>query len=606
MDEKRLVYGQDEYIPMVYEEPTYSDTATAADVREGTTVHINGQEVAGELPDVEQATPTISFDSGTITATAEQAAGYVDAGTKSATMELTPIVHAAPTVTLSGKTITATVDYGEGWSVEETKVTTIEQAVQTMPAPEINVYDSGAINVQVPTLYGYYAQNSHGYVKYQDVVSVPTPSIAFDAQSGEVTAENTQARGYTKGGTASSVLSLPVASLAAPSIAIDGPNITATVEQGAGYIGGGVARASAVMPTVSQPAPTISVSANGVITAAETLAQGWTNAELKQATEQLPTIASATITPTKSTQHAISAGYYAIGAVDVAPIPSEYIIPSGTVEINDRGAFDVTIFASANVVLTDFYSANDIALGSIGSIVSGSASIVKDFAFAMNSQIKTATFNNARIVYSGAFYSCTKLTNVNLGNATEILVSAFYGCVSLQFIDLPKVTRIETSAFQGCSNLASISIPRAVSIRDYAFYNCERLLTFDAPALTSIASSCFMFCSGLSSASFPLVSLIMSNAFYSCQNLTTLSFPRLSSYISNTAFRGCVRLERLDLTGVSSVPSLANSNAFQSTPIGGYSDVTGQYGSIYVPASLYSEFTSKTNWSYYSSRMVSV
>lgn len=595
MDEKRLVYGQDEYIPMVYEEPTYSDTATAADVREGTTVHINGQEVAGELPDVEQATPTISFDSGTITATAEQAAGYVDAGTKSATMELTPIVHAAPTVTLSGKTITATVDYGEGWSTEETKVTTIEQAVQTMPAPEIIVQDSGVINVNVPALHGYYAQNSNGYVKYQDVVSVPTPSIAFDAQSGEVTAENTQARGYTKGGTASSVLSLPVASLAAPTIAIDGPNITATVEQGAGYIGGGVASASAVMPTVSQPVPTISVSANGVITAAEMLAQGWTNAELRQATEQLPTIASATITPTKSTQHAISAGYYAIGAVDVAPIPSEYIIPSGMVEITNNGVVDVRAYKSASVNVNIF---DILASTHYSTTAEITISYVNDYAFAGNNTIKTLIAENVEAVGFGVFSGMRLLEQATLPKLTRIANSAFYYCSAMTTIDAPLITDIGASAFARCYALSSISFPNLQAVSDSAFYLCSNLSTISIEQCVGVSNNGFYSCSALNRAYLPNAINLGWQAFQGCAVLSEVVLSAVAVMNSRVFFQ-CSNLTSVNLVGVSRVPTISAA-CFGLTPI-----MSGS-GSIYVPQSLYSQFTTAQYWSEYSSAMVAV
>ena len=59
----------------------------------------------------------------------------------------------------------------------------------------------------------------------------------------------------------------------------------------------------------------------------------------------------------------------------------------------------------------------------------------------------------------------------------------------------------------------------------------------------------------------------------------------------------------LYLTG-SSLCKLSNSNAFSSTPIGGYSASAGTYGSIYVPASLLTSYQTATNWAYFSSRFV--
>lgn len=49
-----------------------------------------------------------------------------------------------------------------------------------------------------------------------------------------------------------------------------------------------------------------------------------------------------------------------------------------------------------------------------------------------------------------------------------------------------------------------------------------------------------------------------------------------------------------------------NSNAFSSTPIGGYRTYAGQYGSIYVPTSMLTTYKTASNWSYFSSRFVGI
>lgn len=64
-------------------------TATAANILSGKTAYVNGDKVTGTMSTATQATPSISVSStGLITASAEQSAGYVSAGTKSATMQL--------------------------------------------------------------------------------------------------------------------------------------------------------------------------------------------------------------------------------------------------------------------------------------------------------------------------------------------------------------------------------------------------------------------------------------------------------------------------------------------------------------------------------------
>ena len=80
----------------------------------------------------------------------------------------------------------------------------------------------------------------------------------------------------------------------------------------------------------------------------------------------------------------------------------------------------------------------------------------------------------------------------------------------------------------------------------------------------------------------------------------------MCSIINDLAFTSCYNLISLNLTNVSSVPILSGTSVFNSTPIGGYSASAGQFGSIYVPASLYNDFLVAENWSNVSSRIVSV
>ena len=97
--------------------------------------------------------------------------------------------------------------------------------------------------------------------------------------------------------------------------------------------------------------PTLSLNSNtGVVTATITQSQsGYLTAGSASNTLSLTTQSAATITPTKSTQTAVAAGKYTIGAVTVAAIPSNYIIPSGTLDITTNGTHTVTNYASVSV-----------------------------------------------------------------------------------------------------------------------------------------------------------------------------------------------------------------------------------------------------------------
>lgn len=82
--------------------------------------------------------------------------------------------------------------------------------------------------------------------------------------------------------------------------------------------------------------PSITVSTGGLITA---------SANGKSNTQQLTTQTAKSVTPTKSQQTAVASGRYTTGAVTVAAIPSQYIIPSGSETKTANGTYDVTSLA---------------------------------------------------------------------------------------------------------------------------------------------------------------------------------------------------------------------------------------------------------------------
>jgi hypothetical protein len=155
-----------------------------------------------------------------------------------------------------------------------------------------------------------------------------------------------------------------------------------------------------------------------------------------------------------------------------------------------------------------------------------------------------------------------------------------------------------------CKSLTSVNFPAATEIGSTAFYYCSKLTTASFPAVISIGDNAFSYCHSLTTVSFPAVITIGAKAFANCINLTTANFP-VASTIYSSAFYWCNHLVSLYLTG-SSLCTLFNSNAFYSTPIGGYSTSAGTYGSIYVPTSLLTSYQNATNWTYFSSRFVGI
>ena len=230
---------------------------------------------------------------------------------------------------------------------------------------------------------------------------------------------------------------------------------------------------------------------------------------------------------------------------------------------------------------------------------------IGSYAFYYCSKLTTASFPSCTFIGSYAFSYCSSLTTVSFPLCTYIGGYAFYYCSKLTTASFPSCTFIRSYAFQNCSKLTTVSFPSCTSIDVYAFYNCYSLTTISFPSCTSIGNYAFYSCSSLTTVSFPSCTSIGTGAFQSCLNLTTANFPSCVS-IGSYVFRTCYSLLSLYLTG-SSIAFLSNSNAFSSTPIAGYTTYTGGvYGSIFVPSSLYSTYIASTNWTYFSSRFVSV
>ena len=140
------------------------------------------------------------------------------------------------------------------------------------------------------------------------------------------------------------------------------------------------------------------------------------------------------------------------------------------------------------------------------------------------------------------------------------------------------IENIENSLFFSYVNgtLISINLSNVFNIPRYAFGFCSELTTVNFPDCTAIENYAFNSCSSLTSVNFPVCTIIGSDAFYDCSNLTSI-------YLNN-----------------SSICSLSSSNAFYSTQI------TSTTGSIYVPASLLTEYQSAPKWSYFSTRFFSI
>ena len=306
-----------------------------------------------------------------------------------------------------------------------------------------------------------------------------------------------------------------------------------------------------------------------------------------------PVLQTKIVTPTINSQNIIpDSGFDGLSEVTVNAIPIDYIIPSGALTITTNGIHDVKNYESAIV--------NVEGSGSEG----GSGEDTEILDDLVSGSITSYSNDTVTTIRDGLFMRCTKLTTASFPAATKINQYAFYQCSNLTTVSFPACTNIGDNAFGLCSNVVNVNFPVCATVGMSAFGSCYKLVSLSLPQCTSIANYAIARCSVLTSLDLPVCKIIGVSAFRECPKLTTVSMPAATS-IPAGVFSKCFNLKSLYLTG-SILCTLANSNAFASTPIGGYSASAGTYGSIYVPASMLASYQAATNWTYFSNRMVGV
>lgn len=241
---------------------------------------------------------------------------------------------------------------------------------------------------------------------------------------------------------------------------------------------------------------------------------------------------------------------------------------------------------------------------SLSTVSFQSVSVINGSAFMSCFALRSAYFPSLVSLYGYAFAYCSSLSTFSAPLVTSIYNNVFYSCISLQTVYLQNLKSLGGAAFSNCYELRNITLTSLISIGAGAFYNCYKLTLAHFNNLENISQSVFRNCSSLVNVSLPLLKVLGSYTFAGCIGLSALSLPRLSE-MYNYAFVGCTNLMSLYLMG-SSVVVLKTyaSNVFSSCPI--YVSSNGVYGSIYVPASLYSSYKTATNWTAISERFVSV
>lgn len=278
------------------------------------------------------------------------------------------------------------------------------------------------------------------------------------------------------------------------------------------------------------------------------------------------------------------------------------------------GATQTSAMEGVKTIAGYVFGRTALNMGTTTKTLPDSVEYISPYAFYGQTAFKlSATLPKLKSVGSHAFYGCDKTGVINI-DAPECLYLgsyAFYRTSTTYAgpsrINTPKASYVGNSCFySGRSAPINLTLSSVAYIGSSAFYYCSNMIMTNAIlSLTNsvIAASTFYSCSKLSTV-MSLQGSVYASAFALCSAISTVIMnASTTKTISTFAFVGCRSLMSLYLLG--SVVTLAATAAFQSTPLS-LSTYTGSFGSIFVPESLYSSYLTRTYWSAYSSRFVSM
>ncbi len=284
-----------------------------------------------------------------------------------------------------------------------------------------------------------------------------------------------------------------------------------------------------------------------------------------------------TVTPTKSAQDVTADdGYDALEKVTVEPIPSEYIVPSGTKAITENGTHDAKEYenVSVNVPIPDGYIKPS---GTLNVTSNGTFDVTEKAEVVVAVPEREIVLQDKTITENGTYsadegYDGLGQVTVEVSGGTNTESEEVAGLLgnTMTVLDNSIVTSLRTRACQNATKLTTVNLPNVTSLGAYAFYQCTGLVTCTIPKLTSISTQ----------------------TWYMCQQLQYADCGQLGNITAQT-FASCAALETLILRKTGSICTLSNVNAISGSGIGKGT------GYVYVPSALVESYKTATNWSTY-------
>ena len=172
--------------------------------------------------------------------------------------------------------------------------------------------------------------------------------------------------------------------------------------------------------------------------------------------------------------------------------------------------------------------------------VEGGAQSGKRFYYEFYSPLKSLTIGDNAVIGKNVFANAASLESVTLGSGAEIGYMAFYNCTNLKEIDLAAAKKIGDYAFSGDVYYVCYDENMAfAAVSPEGTY----LYTYHAPALETVALTA--------------AESVGEHAFSYCRQLTDVTLNDALVEIPQYAFAGCISLQNIDLSKVTTIGDYA-------------------------------------------------
>lgn len=288
--------------------------------------------------------------------------------------------------------------------------------------------------------------------------------------------------------------------------------------------------------------------------------------------EIFPPIENLEVNPSKEQQVFNHENSYGYDEVIVNPIPDEYIIPDGTLDVNANGDVDVTMFRMARVGV---YTPPNLQDKELTINENGTHNIVADEEYDGLKQV-SVTVNAIEDLTEELNTYNTELTEqeTKIADVIELLQTkatpscakyapqtiAFYNykgndlSYEIENLDTSKITSL-AYLFYGCNNITSIDLSNhtfgTITNIYYFCFNCNSLTELKLPSFETSGMTAFQ------------------SVFSSCHNLTELDLSKCDlSEVTNTynAFYTCRSLKKLNISTMDLTKLTYYTGMFEDIP----------------------------------------